>query len=616
MQHWFTRVRTWWRKWFFWQHTHEGSHEFKPETDHDHALVLSVLEPKRVPRWQQIRFLHRLLSPTERRIFWISLGCFFLAAGTGAWLFIQPHIVIVPATGGRVTEGLIGSPKLINPLFAPLHDVDRDLTSLLFSGLFRINAELNPEGDLAERYQWSDDQKTLNISLRKDVYFHDGQMLTAEDVIFTFNALKNPLWRSPLSGTFKNVKIIALDPQTIQFQLDRPDPTFLSNLTVGILPAHAWADVPDNGAQLTDLNSKPIGSGPYQADSLMRDTKGTIVSYQLKRFERYYGIKPAIEYWNFRFYPDRESATTAFENHQIDAMAFLPWAAAEELKATHTRLVRVELPQQTVAFFNTTHSILKDDRVRHALIDAIDEKELQDLVKDKAALVNQPFPFMDWRASTSASLESARELLESAGWRLKQNENVRSTTIPAPKGAPKGTTATTTELALTIEVPEQPDLQKIAEYLKRRWSLLGARISIDVLDGDRLSAQAVNDHTTYQILVTNVLLSSTQDIKPFWSSFNATAGKLNFSNLQDRDIDTALTNIDNATSTPALEAARQKAADVISSHHAAAFLLRPGYAYAVTNEIMGVHHIRASRPSERLLRAAEQWYLHTDWKWR
>jgi ABC-type transport system substrate-binding protein len=95
---------------------------------------------------------------------------------------------LVPTGGGVFTEAVEGTPKLINPLFAPANDVDRDLVALIFSGLFRLDGQLNAVPDLTESFRWLENGKTLEVRLRNDARFHDGQPVTAHDVVFTYNA--------------------------------------------------------------------------------------------------------------------------------------------------------------------------------------------------------------------------------------------------------------------------------------------------------------------------------------------------------------------------------------------------------------------------------------------
>ena len=615
MQKYLAQLRAIWRKMFFWHTPADASSEYVPEAHHDHALVLDVTEKPRVPRMRQLRFFSRVLDPMERRLFWISFVVFFLAVIVGTFGILSTSLERVPAPGGTLIEGLVGTPKLINPLYAPLNAVDRDLASFVYSGLFRLDASLEPQPDLAERYRWLPDGKTLEVTVRQDARFHDGVPVTADDIVFTYSAVKNPAWRSPLLSTFKGVTVIRVDDMTVQFQLEKPSPSFLTDLTLGILPAHIWQDVPDSGASLAEANLKPIGSGPYKLVSLVRDGRGVITSYHLEQFSAYYGYKPMVSDWQFTFFPDRDQAALALKNGQIDLFAFVPWRDAEDKLSPTVQAVTLELPQQTVAFFNTKDALLKDERVRQALDLAVDRAELQTLIGTHASLTSSPFPFLTATTATTPNLDLARANLDKIGWKLDPQANVRVLT-PVTTGKTTTTAATSSTLMeFTIDVPEQPDLIKVAELLQRRWSLLGARVTIRRQPGDELRKQALAN-PDYQVIIWNVLLPPDQDLSQFWANApDASRSAQNWSHLDDRDVDAAFTAIDAATTTTMLQQARQKLADTILSRSPALFLLRPSYAYLVGKRVQGIADLPIAQPSDRFAQTAN-WYVKTTWKWK
>jgi peptide/nickel transport system substrate-binding protein len=619
----YSRFAEWLRTLFFW-HTPSGSHEFKAETHQDHALVLAVTEPKRVPRYQQLRFLHRVLTSEERLVLWGAFVVGLVSTGIGVYALLTPHMTTAPAVGGTFTEALVGTPKRLNPLFAPTNDVDRDLVSLIYSGLFRMNADLNPMPDLAETYRWIDD-RNFEIRLRKDARFHDGTSVTADDVVFTYQTVRLPSWHSPLQQTYAGLRVVRVDDTTVQFQLDKPNPTLLTDLTLGILPAHIWEDVPDSSAQLADANLRPIGSGPYRVDAFTRDAKGALYSYRLKRFDSYYGFKPFIETRQFRFYPDQDQATAALQSNQVDALAFLPWSTAKQQKNANLHLVPIELPQETMAFFNLRDPLLKDLKLRRALAAAIDRSELQTLVGEEGVVADTPFPYLETTSTAvTSSLELARAALDKLGWTMPTGSTIR-TKAPTPPAAPTTRTGSTapkptpapsassTPLAFDITVADQPDLITIAEYLKRRWSLVGASVNVKTVDPDTLRRDA-KTFRDFQVLVYNILPPPDEDVSGIWAS-DYTAYGYNFSGLADRDVDTALDQLLAASTTQSILAGRRNVTALLQDRLPALFLLRPRYAELVSNRIQGVGPMRLAEPAGRFDAGAE-WYIETSRKWR
>jgi peptide/nickel transport system substrate-binding protein len=635
MASWLGRAKALWSRLFFWHTRTADSEEVRPEASHDHALVLSVQEAKSVSGWRKLAFLNHVLTPGEKRLFWSALVGAVALLFVGAWMLAEPHLIRVPTDGGTVTEALVGAPKLINPLYAPLNDVDRDLSSLIYSGLFRLDEKLEPKPDLVERYEWRENGTVLELVLRKDARFHDNTPVTSDDVVFTYQSIKSASWRSPLSSLFKALNVARVDDQTVQFILEKPEPQFLTQLTIGILPAHLWEDAPN--PLLADLNLRPVGSGPYRISSLRRDQKGTILSYSLDRSEQYYGVKPYITTRVFRFFADQDQAVQAVKAHQADTLPFLPWAKAGVFTHDAVHPVALRLPQQTIAFFNLRDGLLKDAKLRTILTAAIDKAGLAETVKPSALAGGSPLPFLDLpdsvsttttsstpATSTTPTLDSLRQALDAGGWKLDPATGLRSqlitnqavrTTSRGKTTITKTTTSTGPLLALTIDVPDQSDLLRIADYLRQRWSLLGIKVTIKPHAAEELLHDVVTDRTSYQVLVWNILLPPTQDPAPFWSSDSMTGQGLNFSNLNSKTVDQKISEIQAATSTQMLQTARINFARALLTETPAIFLARPTYAYIVSDQIQGTSDLDLALPSDRLIRSS-LWSVDSGLRWK
>lgn len=613
-----TKVRAFFGRVFFWLgNDRKSSEEQLPESARDHAMVLAVTKPTSVPGWRQLRYASRVLSVAEQRILTAALlacGFFVISA---AVVFAWQNTVLIPASGGVYTEALIGEPSAINPIDAPSNETDADLTSLIYSGLYRMQG-IEPTLDLAESASWSEDGKTLSVTLRPDARFHNGAQVTADDVQFTIEAAQDPTRNSLLEPLFRGVTVAVQDPRTIQFTLSRPDATFPIALTIGIMPAVLWQDIPAVNARLANLNVKPIGSGPYAIKSFTRDQRGSIMSYTLERWEGYYGIKPHIKTLAFQFYPDFQSAEDAIKSDLVDGLAFVPPAAADRFKsASRWNLERLEIPQQTIAFFNTKDKTLQDVRVRQALALAVARPDLIAALGGFAAAAEFPYPFESSASSTAGDLDGARALLQATGWVLPANENVRirQASAPKPNTPAPAATASSTRLTLTIIVPDQPDLQKIAEALQRQWSLLGAQVEVEPMSVQEVLRKSTHERNA-QIILWNVLLGPDQDLLPIWWSGQAKDRGTNFSSLADKDVDLLIDQTKSSSSTAALVLARTKLSQALLQRAPAAFLVRPQYTYVLSTRVKGVPDAsRIAKPSDRFNGIAS-WYVKTGFTWK
>lgn len=600
----FQRFRAALRRLFFWL-PQAGDEEIHPEHGHDHALVAAVVGADRPSAIRQIRFAVRVLPAGEQKLFLLATLIAILGVGTAAGVFVYRHTEWLPAQGGNITIGVVGEPQVLNPIDAVANDVDLDMVQLIYSGLFRYDG-LTATPDLVSSYEWSPDGLTLTLHLRTDAVFHDGQPVSSADVVFTYDAIQDPDRNSPLAPLFHGVSVAAPDDQTVVFTLAKPDATFLDKLTVGILPAHLWQDVPAENARLTDLDVKPVGSGPYEIKSFTRDAQGAIHSYTLTRAETYYGVAPFVNTVTFDFFPDESQALDALRSDQIDDVAFVPDADVTGASSlTKTNDIRLQLPEETIAFFNLHDGLLKDKAVRGALIQSVDRADLVSALSGAAVPVTGPFPFLTV-SSTAENLDAARAALDADGWKLAEGGNVRELTSK---------TASSTELDLTISYPQDPDIETIANALAREWSLVGAKVTLDPEPIDTLMKAASRDRTT-QITLLNVLLPPEQDLTPFWWSGQTAAGGFNVSGIAVGDIDQDLQNAESATSSDALDALRTKLSEDILTADAAAFLIRPSVHELVSNRVNGVVTSTVIATPAARLNDLLTWYVSRGLRWK
>lgn len=150
-----------------------------------------------------------------------------------------------PVVGGSYSEALIGAPLRLNPLLDFYNQVDYDVDRLIFSSLVRFDERGLPYGDLAETWGVSKDGTRYSFSIRKGAAWHDGQPLTSADVVFTIGLLQDDGMPVPedIRQFWKQVKVIALNESTVQFELPEAFSPFLDYLSIGIVPQHIFANL-------------------------------------------------------------------------------------------------------------------------------------------------------------------------------------------------------------------------------------------------------------------------------------------------------------------------------------------------------------------------------------
>ncbi|MDP3985481.1 MAG: peptide ABC transporter substrate-binding protein [bacterium] len=574
-------------------------------------LILSVKRPRLIPRFSQLIHLPRIVTPTERLILGIAGIIFvvsFLLLGNQ---LLNQFQTPVPARGGTYTEALIGQPQLINPLWADANDVDRDLTRLLYSGLFRYSSTLNLEPDMAERMEVSEDGKTYTITLRPNLVWHDGQPLTSADVAFTINAAKNPAYRSPRAADFKGVTLELPDSQTIKFILEKPFAPFPHSLVIGILPEHLWNDIPTEHARLAEFNLKPIGSGPFRFDTLKKTRQGTIHLYELKRFSRYHGTAPYLSILSFRFYPDYLSAAEAVSQGNVDGLAFIPHDLREGLtKKRNIVYHRLELPQVTALFFNQKqNAVLQEKSIREALARSVDRNRIiseafeNDAVPAFGPMLPGFLGYTDSVPKFEFDIAAAESLLDAAGFKRENADEPRKF---VPKNTSDKRFVADSVLKVSLATINIPEYIASAELIQATWQGIGIETEIVSLDPRSLEREVIPNRQ-YEILLHGLLLGADPDPYPFWHSSQVAAPGVNLSGYANRRVD-ALLEEARTLQDPNERAKRyEEFQTTVVGELPAIFLLTPSYTYAMDQRVQGVDLNFIATPADRF-GSIMQWY--------
>ena len=209
-----------------------------------------------------------------------------------------------PAGGGEYTEGIVGQPAFINPLFADENNADQDITELTFSDL----------KNMIDSYQVSPDNKTFDVRLKPDIFWQDNQPITSDDVLFTISAVQDPDINSPQAASWQGVKAERISER--EFQLILPQPyAYFENILLDFkpIPKHIFENIPLTNLRLSEYNLEPVGSGPYKFTGYDKRRDGFVTKYSVEKSDSYFGPKPYIQKMNFNFYTDDSELVKAFK---------------------------------------------------------------------------------------------------------------------------------------------------------------------------------------------------------------------------------------------------------------------------------------------------------------
>lgn len=563
--------------------------------------ILSVRGNRAVPSLAQWRELPRYLTTSEKRLFIGAIATIIIAIGLLGFRLLTNNQTSVPAIGGSYTEGLIGTPQFINPLYASGSDTDTDLTKLVFSGLMRLDAttaELIP--DLAAAFTVSNDQKTYTFTLRDNAFWHDGDIVTASDIVFTINAIQNPDYHSPLAVSFSGVSVKAEDDHTVIFTLAEPFAPFLSTLTVGILPEHIWQDIPPGSAPLAHINLTPIGSGPYKFNKITTDQRGLLRGLTLVRNHIFYRGAPYISELNFKFYADPGTLLEALKNRNVEGAGFIPSDAGSSLQNAGLQTIKTSLLQFTALFLNDTHNAtLADSNIRQALNLATDRAAIVSLTNAGTIITSPILPSMPGYdatiGATTFDLPAATALLDNAGWKT-----VEGSTIRAKNGTP---------LTFGLTTLDTPGLSAVATKLAEQWATAGIDLTVTVVSPNNLQNNVLKDRD-YDILLTGELYGADQDPYAFWHSSQVAYPGLNLAQFSSRKADDAIETARATTDITIRAASFTTLAKTIADAVPAIFLYQPNFTYFTASRIQGIHLPTMTIPADRFANINE-WYIKT-----
>ncbi len=575
-------------------------------------------------------------------------------------IFFTSHIINVPAAGGEYSEAMIGQPKLINPIFAGLNDVDLDLTALTYSGLFRFNERGELVPDLAKEYTLSDDKKTYDITLKDNLRWSDNEPVTADDIIFSFESILNPEIGSPLLRSFQGVGIEKTGDLSVRFTIKEPFVPFIRTLTFGILPEHVWSNIPASGMKIAAPNLKPVGTGPWKFKSLVKNDNGTVKSYTLEHNSHYVNQLPLLKNLTFRFFSDYPEAIQAFKTKQVDALSFVPNALRDKVAGNNVNLFSLTLPQYTALFFNQTqNTFLKNTDVRRALAQAIDRTSIAETTLGGSAIpLDSPFPPTVLELSPDAKhittdLPGSKRLLDSAGWteinpeqffdlqknslqktHQKEIDALRKTNTPsssaeiatimqgieteARSALDKNQTTYRRDknnnvLRITITTVDSPEYKTVADAVATAWRTLGIITNVTVISPHQINREAIKTRS-YEVLLYGEIVGSDPDIFPFWHSSQIASG-LNLAGFSDRDADKLLETARQTLDPKKRAELYEKFQNLLIASAPATVLFAPTYTFATWNRVQGITTGIIFSPPDRFA-TLNNWYVNTTWNWK
>lgn len=513
-----------------------------------------------------------------------------------------------PRRGGRIVEGVLSDPVTANPLLAS--DLpSRELAAALYEPLYSTYPDGRPLSRLAAGPpQVSADNLTYRVALRPDATWSDGSPITAADVTFTFDLLTSQAYRDfPATDRADALRLLdsvsAPDQRTLEFRLHAPSAPFtVEHLTHGILPRAAWAQVAAKDLATAPQNLRPaLVSGAWKPSAVVPGAVTLVPN------DRHWGPPPYLDQYVLKTVKDQAALADGLTSGALD-FARLDPAQVADLQSKPSQSL-VTFPVNSFTFFGyqldparPAGRLFADVRVRQALLQSLDRKQLLDLHFLKQGVVPQScLPPYSWAYDASAgpaydfSLEKAGALLDAAGWR-RGADGIRT----GPAGD---------RLAFTLVTNSGSSQREgLVQSMARMWKAVGAEVSPQLITFTDLLAQ-ITTQRSFDVFLTGFNWGADPDQSALWHSRNRAPGGFNgmgYSNpAVDRALDAALATTDEARRAPLYA----QMAQALNQDLPAPLIAYAGAVYAFNRRVRG--HLGGDDGLGTFTQVAKPWLART-----
>lgn len=394
--------------------------------------------------------------------------------------------------GGSLIIGITtGDPLTLNPIYAS----DRTTLTImqaLYAPLYSYNNG-KIEWGLAESLTPSVDNLSYILKLKANLKWHDGQPITADDVIFTFNKLLDEKQHSFFRGMFmlggKSVQVSKIDALTVKYTLPQVSAAFMGTLVqIYPIPQHVFAT--ENDLETSPKNDAPVGSGPFKFKEYRAGQY-----YSLTRFDDYWNGKAKLDSITYRFAKDSNSANLAMQNGEINLKMVDPQDVAR-LKSTD-KFNFVIYPEGRLAYmtFNQNVPVMQNKALRQAIAYAINKNDLVTTAFTSLEYAKPATSFLtpdtlyhsDTVEHYAFDLQKAKDLLKESG--AQGNLKLRLAYINTNKTQ-----------------------ESMGLYIQQQLKALGINVELMPLDANAMSQRSLDmNNTAYELSLGGYIMGAEPD---------------------------------------------------------------------------------------------------------
>ncbi len=433
-----------------------------------------------------------------------------------------------PVTGDAIVVGSIGDASRLLPILAS-DSASGDIVGLLFNGLLKYNEELKIVGDLAESWVVSPDGLTVTFTLRPNVRWHDGALVTAADADFTYRKLIDPSVRTPFSSSYELVESVeVVDDLTLRVRYKEPFAPALESWMMGIIPKHL---LEGEDLNTTPFLRRPVGHGPYR---FVRWKTGELI--ELSANPDYFEHRPYISRYLYRIIPDQATLFLELLTGGVDLSGLTPLQYRRQTDSAYMRGQYQKFRYPSFGFtyigYNLEDPRFSDLRVRQAIDRAVDKPAIiEGVLYGLGAVATGPYPKESWAYNPAVvpathDLAVAKALLAEAGWMDRDGDGWLDR-----DGQPFRFTLMTNQ---GNEVRRQ-----VCELVQRQLRLVGIDARIKVIEWSTFVHEFI-DKRRYEAVLLAWNLARDPDIYDLFHSSKTKEGEYNFVGYDSPEVDALL----------------------------------------------------------------------------
>lgn len=506
------------------------------------------------------------------------------------------YLSVQPAEGGIYNEGIIGNLNNANPIYAT-SPVDNAVASLVFSGLFNYDQKNNLVGDLASSWIADDTAKKYTVTLKENIYWHDGEKFNADDVVFTYKTIQNPDTQSSYFTTWRRIEVKKIDDLKVEFNLPNSYSPFPYLLTNGILPEHKLANIEPAKLRSNDFNNNPVGTGPFKWQEVNVSNNGDVKTetVQLIKNDNYFKGTVQLSGFSIKSYPDTKSLETGLKNKEIIG------AANTSYLKDNGKNIDSLLFNQTSAlmlFMNTQNELTKELNIRKALIKATDTKSISALLPYPVIPVDEPIlrgqlGYNKAYAQLAFAPTEVDSILTEAGWLMVDGKQYRQ-----KDGK---------ELVIKLVSENNPDYAKFSQDIQNQWAKFGIKTEVLLADKQEINA-TVLEAKDYDVFLYPVSIGADPDVYVYWHSNQI--DKSNLAKYKSIPADNSLESGRSRTD-PALRKAKYEPfLKAWQSDIPAIGLFQPVFIYSTSVKVYNLEPGTINTPSDRYYQVYK-WQINT-----